>query len=183
MKPDYESLSPGGLRGWLRRNRLYLAADHLLLVRFDGFTEEYRRFHLRDIQGFVVRRTTRRAWVNLILGGLALLLLLPVPFPDTPFGAQVTFGVLAAIPLVGVLINSSAGPTCRTSIRTAVQTLDVPALSRERDYDRVLARITPLVLAAQGAFADSAPPTMDRSEGPAPAEEATTDLPSPPADS
>lgn len=183
MNADYESLSPGGPRGWMRRNRLYLAHDHLLLVRFDGFTEEYRRFHLRDIQGFVVRRTNRRAWLNLILSLLALLLLLPLLIPDTAFEAQIIFGVLAAIPGAGVLVNALSGPTCRTSIRTAVQTLDLPALTRVRDYDRVLARIAPRILTAQAALADAAPPVISRAEEPEPTENPTADVPAPPAES
>lgn len=156
MKTEYESLNPRGLRGWMRRNRLYLVGDHLLLVRFDGFTEEYRRFYLRDIQGFVVRQTPRRGWYSALLAAFALGLGLPAAIPDVDTAARIVFGILAAFPFLALVLNLFAGPTCRTSIQTAVQTLDLPVLTRVSDYDLALTRIAPLIETAQAGLTSAA---------------------------
>jgi len=144
-----ESLGPTGLRSWNRRHRIYLCDDHLLLVGFDGFSETYRRFYLRDLQGLVVRRTSRRLWTNVAFGLAAGVLLLaagmPVDFVELAFG----LGLVALVPLAVVVVNSVAGPTCSTMLQTAVQSTEVPALRRVADFERCLARIQPLVLAAQ----------------------------------
>lgn len=163
MNPP-EPLGPTGLRAWNRRHRIYLCGDHLLLVGFDGFSENYRRFYLRDLQGLLVQRTSRRLWINLVFGLAAALLLLPVVIPGSPVEAIVGFGVIALGPLAVVVVNSVAGPTCRTVLQTAVQATDVPALRRVGDFERCFSRIRPLVIAAQGEAgatvpeADSTPP-------------------------
>lgn len=144
-----ERLGPAGPRGWNRRHRIYLCDDHLLLVGFDGFSENYRRFYLRDLQGLVVRRTSRRLWINLLFGLAAGLLLLPVVIPGSPTEVIVGFGIIALVPLAVVALNSVAGPTCSTVLQTAVQSTELPALRRVGDFERCLARIQPLILAAQ----------------------------------
>jgi len=45
----YQKL-PGHRRGFLRGSSLWLAPDHLLLVKSLRFREEYQRFYFRDIQ-------------------------------------------------------------------------------------------------------------------------------------
>ena len=148
MNPP-ERLGPAGPRSWNRRHRIYLCDDHLLLVGFDGFSENYRRFYLRDLQGLVVRRTSRRLWTNLVFGLTAGVLILaagmPVDFVELAFG----LGLVAVVPLAVVVLNSLAGPTCSTVLQTAVQSTEVPALRRVGDFERCLARIQPLILAAQ----------------------------------
>ncbi len=148
MNPP-ERLGPAGPRSWNRRHRIYLCDDHLLLVGSDGFSENYRRFYLRDLQGLIVRRTSRRLWTNLVFGLTAGLLLLPVVIPGSPTEVIVGFGIIALVPLAVVALNSVAGPTCSTVLQTAVQSTELPALRRVGDFERCLARIQPLILAAQ----------------------------------
>lgn len=152
-----EPLGATGLRRWNRRHRIYLCDDHLLLVGFDGFSETYRRFYLRDLQGLLVQRTSRRLWINLVFGVATGLLLLPVVIPGSPTEVIVGFGIIALVPLAVVALNSVAGPTCRTVLQTAVQSTDVPSLRRVGDFERCLARIQPLVLATQAAAPVTAP--------------------------
>jgi len=49
-----------------------------------------------------------------------------------------------------LLINILRGRTCRCFLRTAVQTEQLPPLSRVRRAQKVFARIRPLIAAAQG---------------------------------
>ncbi len=177
MKTDYESLNPRGLRGWTRRNRLYLAGDHLLLVRFDGFTEEYRRFYLRDIQGFVVRRTSRRGWYSAVLAVFVAGLGIPAVAPDVDGVVRIVFAVLASLPLVALLLNLASGSTCRTTLQTAVQRLELPVATRLGDFERLLARLTPLIESTQAdLIRDTIPPAEEADTEPA------REAASPPAD-
>jgi len=61
-------------------------------------------------------------------------------------------GLAGALGLI-LLANALSGPTCRCSIRTAVQTDDLPSLNRLRRTRKVLARLRPLIAAAQGQLA------------------------------
>jgi len=62
-----------------------------------------------------------------------------------------TIGTLAfALPLA---INNALGPTTIGYLRTAVQTEELPSLSRLRRVRRVLARLRPLITQAQGQLA------------------------------
>lgn len=169
MKSAYQPLAPLGLRARPRRHRLFLGEDHLLAVGFDGFSEDYRRFYLRDIQGLVVRRTARRAWTNAVLGGLAFVILLPVLIPDSPWEAKLTFALLALAPLGALLVNTVAGPTCRTWVQTAVQASDLPALRRVADVERVLELLRPRIASAQAGWVTPTTPT-DTETSPAVAE-------------
>ena len=169
MNPAYQPLAPLGLRARPRRHRLFLGEDHLLAVGFDGFSEDYRRFYLRDIQGLVIRRTARRAWTNAVLAGLAFVILLPVLIPDSPWEAKLTFGLLALAPLGALLVNTVAGPTCRTWVQTAVQASELPALRRVADVERVLEQLRPRIAAAQAGLVTPTTPT-DTETSPAVAE-------------
>ena len=50
---------PGRRRGFLFGSSVWLADDHLLLVKSARFREEYRRFYFRDIQAIVTADAMR----------------------------------------------------------------------------------------------------------------------------
>lgn len=135
------------LRG--RRVELWLGPDHLLVVEHDGAKEYYRRFHYRDIQAIVVRRTAEWVWLAVALGvalvsfgGLAVSL---APDPSMYFflGGAVLFAILLVAQL-------TAGPTCVCQLRTAVQTVDLVSLTRLRHARKMLDQLKPRIEAAQG---------------------------------
>jgi hypothetical protein len=75
-------------------------------------------------------------------------------------------------PLLALLTwNWALGPCCRTHIATAVQLTPLPPLSRLRKARKVLARLQPLIVAAQADLAAS-PPGPDVPAATAPAGEA-----------
>lgn len=161
MARDYQPLGRAGLRsafmaarGW---SRLYLGSDHLLLVNFDGFSEDYRRFYLRDIQGFTARRTNRWLWVN-VFPALFILLFVIVAFAIDEPQAFLVFGIFSALALIPVVVNLVLGPSCQAYIQTAVQTEELPSLNRVRKFNRILNRLQPLIESAQAGLAPAPAP-------------------------
>ena len=136
------------------RCRLWLASDHLLAVDFTVASEDYRRFYFRDIEAFVIRRTgVRQVW-NWVFFVLGLLTALPFVFAwrsDGNGGFLIAAIGIAVFWLAFMLINTLRGATCETHIRTAVQFEQLPSLGRLPVARKVLARLQPLIVAAQGA--------------------------------
>jgi hypothetical protein len=152
---EYTKL-PG--KGWqvIWRSRLWLARDHLLLITTTGYSESYRRFYMKDIRGLTITRNPTRLVINIIVLSLAALFLLPCLLIREEAVIYV-FGFFVAIFLLISLVNSLRGPTCTTLISTAVQSEPLPPLARVRVAERFLARVSPLILAAQQAAVPSTP--------------------------
>jgi hypothetical protein len=131
-----------------RRTRLWLGRDHLLAVEAQWYAEDYRRFYFRDIQAFIVRKTTRGRTTNLVLAFPAILFLAMAL--STTGGLQVFWGILSGVLVLFLLANTLAGPTCVCQLQTAVQTEEMPSLQRLRRARKVTARVRPFIIAAQG---------------------------------
>lgn len=128
---------------------MWLGHDHVLLVLGRGFFESYRRFFFNDIQGVIVRRThTGKTWAAIWIVGLVFFGTIAAAVNDNV--AQAILLGLTAPFAVGLIINLILGPTCACHIRTAVQTERVPAVSRMRAARGFMARLEPLITAAQG---------------------------------
>ena len=135
---------------WAGPSRVWLGADHVLLVLTRGYVESYRRFFFNDVQAFIIHPTSAGKIWNGIWGGLAGVFILPaLAVSDV---ARIVLLCLGAPFLVALLINVALGRTCAFFVRTAVQTERVPALSRWRTAEKFIARIEPLVQAAQGEW-------------------------------
>ncbi len=138
------------------RSRLWLGKDHLLLVDSPAYSEDYKRFYFRDIQAVTMRKTATGKIINIILATVALFPLLGAfsVFFVSPrdIGLAIFWASIASFFLIFVLINSGFGPTCVCEIRTAVQTEEIPSLRRLWRARKVLRRIRPLILEAQGPF-------------------------------
>ena len=165
------------------RSSLWLGKDHLLLVDTEGYTESYKRFYLRDIQAIILRRNSRML-VILIVTGLITALLGFAALAITDEVGKWIFGTLSGTVAIPFLINVLYGPACSCKLQTAVQTEDVPSMSRVRRARKVLARIRPLIAEAQGqlspeevaarmqgklelsATATAAPPILNPAEEP-----------------
>jgi hypothetical protein len=152
-KPSYTRLRTPRL-GWLRFSRVYLAADHLLLVDCSGFEERYRRILLADIEAIVIRRTISGGLMSLGLGFFGTSFLLVAWALGS--GGLVIFGVLGAVLLISLLFNILRGPTCSVSLKTRVQLHQVKAFSRLVASRRCVEQLLPLIQRAQ-AVPSSAP--------------------------
>ena len=100
-----------------------------------------------------IRKTKRReiwnmALMILLIVWLATLVdaLLSVPVEEVAILWGTAF-VFVAVPL---LANNVLGPACAVYLRTAVQIEELPSLNRVRRARKVVDRIRPLIVAAQG---------------------------------
>lgn len=157
--PIYQKLPGRGMRKsafavTATRCRLWLAQDHVLAIDKTVAAEEYRRFYFRDIEAFIIRRTAGRQIWNWVL--FAFILLTAGPFvlawrSEGSGGFLITALAIGGFWGVFLLVNTLRGPTCQTHIRTAVQMEELPSLGRLPVARKVLARLQPLIVAAQGA--------------------------------
>jgi hypothetical protein len=136
------------------RASLWLGPDHLLCVESNGYAETYKRFYFRDIQAIIVQETRRRAIYNAILavpvlGCLIGLLACLTSFAQDEVGAIVWL-IFLSIFLLLVLVNSLLGAGCASYLRTAVQIEQLPSLCRIPKTRRVLDKLRPYIVAAQG---------------------------------
>jgi hypothetical protein len=135
------------------RVSLWLGNDHLLQVEHDGFGETYKRFYFRDIQAFTMAESPRRAIWNAVLaiplaGCLIGIIVSAATGPNwVIMPVWFIFTFVFGLPF---LINNFRGAACTCEIRTAVQTEPLRSLSRVRQTQKVLARLRPLIAAAQG---------------------------------
>ena len=162
--PAYRKLPGRGL-AFYGIGRLWLADDHLLEVESLLLHEHYRRFFLPDIAALVVRRTKVRLVWNLVhgvlgFGGAALAGGLWwwgtfVKEQEPRAVLWVFAGMIAPFALVFIVlffINTFLGPTCRIHLQTtSVGWHPLAAPARLRAARRLLARVTPLIEAAQAA--------------------------------
>lgn len=136
---------------FMARSSLWLGSDHLLLVEFNGYAETYKRFYFRDIQAITVCPTSGRAIWNWVLGSIAALCLVFSTFKSNPVEGKIALLIIAFVVCgIPLLFNNLFGSTCACQLRTAVQTESLPSLHRMRQVRKILNRIRPLIVAAQG---------------------------------
>lgn len=137
----------------LFRQRLWLAADHLLLVRSYGFSEEYRRVFFGDLQALRIQPTRGRLAWNIVWFSLALFTLLLLLAIGEPAG-RVVFGAFAGFFLLAALINTLLGPTCRFWLHTPAGAVRVACVKRVFRAEAIADRIRPLIRQAQQALSE-----------------------------
>jgi hypothetical protein len=144
----------------MSRTSLWLGEDHLLFVDSSGYTETYKRFYFRDIQAITMQQTDRgRVW-SIVLGAAFIFSLFiflftqpkgpPAAWSGGEMASRIFLGFLMVVFILFLLINFFSGATCKTFLRTAVQTEELPPLCRVGQTRKVLEKIQPLIIAAQG---------------------------------
>lgn len=148
---------------FVARSSLWLGKDHLLRIDSGGYAENYKRFYFRDIQALFIQRTERHQWWYAILGFIAFVCFIfavgvapKVPMAQWSGGQIAGEAVLCSVVglcLLLCLVNFLLGPACKCFLRTAVQIEELPSLNRIRRARKALARLRPLIAAAQGELA------------------------------
>ena len=140
------------------RSSLWLGPDHILSIEYEYFRESYKRFYFRDIQAILVQKTIRFAVWNYILGVITLIpLIFTLAFLHkggsgwTTDAGVTVFGIITMLFALISVVHLISGPTCKTFLRTAVQIEELPSLCRAKSTRRALAKIHPLIVAAQGS--------------------------------
>jgi hypothetical protein len=164
-------------RGFTGFTQLWLAPDHILLVRNNRFTEHYRRFALADIQAIVVTSLPDRMPWQILALAASILWTLALFAVDVTFG-KFFFGVTGAIAIGIVVADIARGPRCRCHLYTAVSRELLSPVSRVRGARRFLDHIRPAIEGAQGTIAAERIATLTPPGGP-PAE-APPEVPAPP---
>src|ERR1019366_1023269 len=119
---------PGRLRGFGYVARVWMAPDHLLLVRTRMFREEYKRFYLRDIQA-IVMATRPRFLISTRSLAIAFAWLFPWVFwIILPAGFGIAWWAVAAI-LAGAWLVFSFFFSCTCRLYTAVSNDPLPSVS------------------------------------------------------
>ena len=128
---------------------LWLGPDHVLCIDSTGFTENYKRFYFRDIQGLIIRKTDRYKYWSLALGFLGVFLMVMGAVTTDGVGRIIVFSFAGFFCLCTVL-NLALGPTTICYLQTAVQLEPLPSIHRLRKARKVLNRLRPMIAGAQG---------------------------------
>lgn len=128
---------------------LWLAADHLLIVRSTGLFETYSRVMLHDIKAMFVIRSDRRLWWGMGWGLMVLIFAIRALVTALDKDLPIASGICLLLSIAGLILNQWMGPGCAVHVVTGVQTAQLPSLIRWRKTRQVLDRLEPLVRAAQ----------------------------------
>ncbi len=149
-KSIYRKLTPRrrGIGGF---SQLWLASDHILLVRSSRFVEQYRRFALADIQAIVVTPLADHTPWQLAALGASIVWTLVFLVVDSTAG-KIFFGATGAIAIGFSMADIALGRRCRCYLHTAVTRELLTPVSRLRSARAFLERIRPAIEAAQGTL-------------------------------
>jgi hypothetical protein len=149
---------------------LWVGSDHVMIVRSSGYHEEYVRLHLGEIRAVFLTVTERRRWWGLfwgiVAGGGVLPFLVSSGGGVTP--GKVFGSILLGLGGLGLLWNHLLGPGCRAFAVTGVQNAELPSLVRMKQARKVMARLHPLINAAQSHLAPPVQPAPSPEPPPAP---------------
>ena len=129
--------------------QLFLAPDHLMLVRSNRFEERYQRFYFKDIQALVVTALPSRSWLQASMAVLAgTIFLLALTVVQNP-AWRALLGMFGVLPATIGLVDYFRGQRCRMILKTAVSNEPLPAVSRMPAARLVISRLKPPIEQAQ----------------------------------
>jgi hypothetical protein len=141
---------PGRGNGMLNATSLWEGDDHLLLVMSHRVSESYKRFLYRDIQAIVICQTRTSLITNIVLGAMGLMFSIPALLVlASNSELAIAFGIVAGLFFFLTLLNYFRGKSCRCTLRTAVQSHDLPSLGSLQNARKALARIQSKIVASQ----------------------------------
>lgn len=164
----------GNLLGY---SQLWLAPDHILLLKSTHLAEQYQRFAFADIQSITITESPARtpyqiagvvaalAWT---LGVLAVHSLL----------AKYFFGITGALALAAAMVDILRGPYCGCHLTTAVSRERLRPISRVRTARSFLDTVQPKIEAVQGTLG---PPEEIQLMEASPAPDAPPEVPAAPS--
>jgi len=147
-RTEYKRL-PGKKKNFLvGKYNLWLAADHVLYIYARFGYEDYKRFYFADIQAITVQKTLGGWVLNLVFGLLGAFFGFSLLWADGL--AKIFPGIMTVALFLGVILNWLRGPTCKTILKTAVQTETLHSLHRLRTALKVMDRLKNLIHRVQG---------------------------------
>jgi len=147
----FEIIFSFGQTAFIPTQFLYWGADHLLLVRRENASEQYRRIYYADIQGVQVVQNNASRYFELVVLGVALVFAgMAAMLAQSLEGEMrvVLLAVVAVLALCAGAMNWVFGPTCRCTLLTAVEAIPLPAVARlqkaARFADELGLRVAPI---------------------------------------
>jgi hypothetical protein len=137
---------PGSRRGFIEQSSLWEEDDHLLAVTAHRFRERYRRFYYREVQAIVVTRCARYS-LSTRAAALGFVLLMGCIFPVTRVASAVALGLCV---IAWAVVSSRFSCVCR--LHTAVSAETLNSVYRIWTARKLLARLEPLIQAAQASL-------------------------------
>jgi hypothetical protein len=131
---------------------LWIAPDHILLLRSTRFREHYWRFALADIQAVVITELPSRMPFQVALAAAGVVWILLAKLVDSAFAQGffvVTGWIITALAIADIL----RGPRCRCFLHTAVSREPLTPVGRIRVARKFLAQLQPAIEAVQGSVA------------------------------
>lgn len=151
---EYQKL-PGSQKGFLiGKYTLWQGSDHLLQIFSRVGVQEYKRFYFNDIQAVITRKTAVGTVQNIVMGFLVLIFTLPAFYFDR--GWSLFYAGVAAAMLLLLLAGLFKGPTCKTELRTAVQTEKLYTLHRLKTASKVMDSLRIQIQQTQGTLSREA---------------------------
>ena len=151
---EYRKL-PGSKKGFLiGKYTLWQGSDHLLQIFSRVGVEEYKRFYFSDIQAVITRKTAVGTILNMVMGCLVLIFVLPVISFEGEW--SLFYAIVAAVMFILLLAGLYKGPTCETKLMTAVQTEKLQTLHRLKIASKVMDSLRVQIHRTQGGVAPDA---------------------------
>lgn len=145
---DFKYRKIGRFKGIFSRSAFFVGDDHFLLVINQHFSENYRRFYFNEIEGITLRKTTRGRNLTILFSILLALFGIPAFFVSEE--GAIVLVVMAAFPLVLLLVNLVLGTTVECVMRTTASQETLPMVSRLRRYHKFLPQVRHYIEASQG---------------------------------
>ena len=139
-------------RRLLGYSQLWMAPDHILLVKSLRFTEQYQHFALADIQAIAVTELPDRTVLRVGAGVAAILWTLLVLTVNSRF-SQGFFLITGAVAIGMVILDFARGTRCRCHLYTAVTRELLTPVTRVSAARKFLAQVRPEIEAVQGVLA------------------------------
>ena len=157
-----------GRSGLIVRYSLWIKPDHLLRVRSNPFSQEYRRYYFKDIQALVLTEVSNP--VGYLFYGLAAFfaiaaLVLYVRHP--------VWATLCGLPAIFFWFLGWRTPDCACSIRTRVSADRLPSLGKLRSARQTIALLKAQINQVQGELSAEALQSHSPSSQPAAAPSAS----------
>jgi hypothetical protein len=149
---------------------MWMAPDHLLIVKQIGCSEEFKRFYFSDIQAIVIMRSQKYVLWALVLPVIALFMIGFISSLDNPAFLEGLLGVT----LVFWVVHLVKGPTCTCWIQTGINKEKLPMFSRVSAANKFWRRIERELHEVQGRFdlaameAEGTRPMADPKKAPPP---------------
>lgn len=152
-----------GSSGLIIRKRLWLGADHILLVTSTILSQEYRRFYFGDIEALILAEVESPArFYGAVVAIIAGVLTLGLEISGHTIIA-VLFGVASA----GLGVFALTRPLVRCALKTRVSREFLPSLKRLETARSVMAALRSEIERAQGALPAESLASHPQVEGPA----------------